>query len=131
MDCLPESGRVLAERVAARIGRLRGAVQELERRLPSDGVQMVSAGGEVVVSVDRVGRLVALQLAPGSTATFTCATLERLINETLCAASACVDRRQLTSALPRQRVWVDDSEGILGEFGITDPDARTAGVALP
>jgi hypothetical protein len=106
-------------------------VQELERRLPSDGVRMVSAGGEVVVSVDRVGRLVALQLAPGSTATFTCATLERLINETLCAASACVDRRQLTSALPRQRVWVDDSEGILGEFGITDPDARTAGVALP
>ena len=37
-------GRVLAERVAARVERLRGAVQELERRFPSDGVRMASAG---------------------------------------------------------------------------------------
>jgi hypothetical protein len=131
MDHLPESGRVLAERVAARIERLRGAVQELERRFPSDAVQMASAGGEVVVSVDRGGRLVGLQLAPGSTSSFTCANLEHLINETLCAAAVCVDRRQPRTALPHQRVWVDDSEGILGESGITGPDARTVDVARP
>ena len=45
-----------------------------------------SAGGEVVVSVDRHGRLVALQLAPGTTARLTCEVLELLINATLCRA---------------------------------------------
>lgn len=39
-----------------------------------------------MVSVDANGRLVGLHLAPGLTDRITCATLERHINETICAA---------------------------------------------
>src|SRR6478735_2856054 len=41
---------------------------------------------EVVVSVDRHGRLMSLQLASSSTARFTCEALECLINDTVRAA---------------------------------------------
>jgi hypothetical protein len=82
----PDDGTVLAEHVEARIARLRRAVHELERRFAGDHVQAASQGGEVVVSVDASGRLLGLQLAPGLTGRLTCTTLERLINETICAA---------------------------------------------
>lgn len=73
----------LAVQVAARICRVRTAVGELQRRLPNTDVQVSSDNGEVVVSVDRHGRLVALHLASDSTARFTCEALECLINDTL------------------------------------------------
>ena len=90
----------IATQVADRIGRIRAAVDELRRRSPSMEVRVSSAGGEVVVSVDRHGRLMSLQLASGSTVRFTCEALEGLINDTLCAAvdlAAQLDR-QLVSA---------------------------------
>ena len=90
----------LATRVGDRIGRIRTVVDELQRRTPSTEVRVSSAGGEVVLSVDRHGRLTSLQLAPGSTVRFTCEALERLINDTLCAAVdlAAQPDRQLVSA---------------------------------
>lgn len=77
---------VLTEQVEARIARLQCAVHELELRFAGVRVQAASEGGEVVVSVDANGRLVGLHLAPGLTGRITCATLERHINETICAA---------------------------------------------
>jgi hypothetical protein len=90
----------VAAQVADRIGRIRVLVDELQRRSPSMEVRVSSAGGEVVVSVDRHGRLMSLQLASGSTVCFTCEALERLINETLRAAVDLAARpdRQLVSA---------------------------------
>jgi hypothetical protein len=91
----------LATQVADRIGRIRAVVDELQRRSPSTEVRVSSAGGEVVVvSVDRHGRLMSLQLASASTARFTCEALERLINDTLRAAVDLAARpdRQLVSA---------------------------------
>jgi hypothetical protein len=82
----PDGGSVLAEQVEARIARLRCAVHDLELRFAGVRVQAASEGGEVVVSVDANGRLVGLHLAPGLTGRITCATLERLINETICSA---------------------------------------------
>jgi hypothetical protein len=82
----PGDGTVLAEHFEARIARLRCAIRDLELRLGSVRVQAASEGGEVVVSVDASGRLLGLQLAPGLTGRLACATLERLINETICAA---------------------------------------------
>jgi YbaB/EbfC DNA-binding family protein len=82
----PGDGTVLAEQVEARIARLRCAVNELELRFAGVHVQAASEGGEVVVSVDASGRLLGLQLSPGLTGRLACATLERLINETICAA---------------------------------------------
>ena len=81
-----DGGTVLAEQVEARIARLRCAVHELERRFTGVHVQAASQGGEVVVSVDANGRLLGLQLAPDLTGRLGCATLESLINETICAA---------------------------------------------
>src|SRR5882724_635841 len=81
-----DGGTVLAEQVEARIARLRCAVHELELRFAGVRVQAASEGGEVVVLVDANGRLVGLHLAPGVTSRLTCAALERLINETICAA---------------------------------------------
>jgi hypothetical protein len=90
----------LATQVADRIGRIRAGVDELHRRSPSTEVRVSSAGGEVVVSVDRHGRLMSLQLASGSTARFTCEALECLINDTLHVAVDLAVRpdRQLVSA---------------------------------
>lgn len=90
----------LATQVADRIGRIRSMVDELQRRSPSMEVRVSSAGGEVLVSVDRHGRLTSLQLAPGSTARFTCEALECLINDTLRVAVDLAARpdRQLVSA---------------------------------
>ena len=90
----------LATQVADRIGRIRSVVDELQRRSPSMEVRVSSAGGEVLVSVDRHGRLTSLQLAPGSTARFTCEALECLINDTLRVAVDLAARpdRQLLSA---------------------------------
>jgi hypothetical protein len=82
----PDGGTVLAEQVEARIARLRCAVHDLELRFAGVRVQATSEGGEVMVSVDASGRLVGLHLTPGLTGRLTCATLERLINETICAA---------------------------------------------
>ena len=81
-----DGGTVLAEQVEARIARLRCAVHALELRFAGVHVQVTSEGGEVMVSVDASGQLVALHLAPGLTGRLTRATLERLINETICAA---------------------------------------------
>jgi hypothetical protein len=90
----------LATQVADRIERIRNVVDELRRRSPSTEVRVSSAGGEVVVSVDRHGRLMSLKLASGSTARFTCEALECLINDTLRAAVGLAIRpdRQLVSA---------------------------------
>jgi YD repeat-containing protein len=90
----------LATQVADRIGRIRTVVDELQRRSPSTEVRVSSAGGEVVVSVDRHGRLMSLQLASGSTVRFTYEALERLINDTLRAAVDLAARpdRELVSA---------------------------------
>jgi YD repeat-containing protein len=90
----------LATQVADRIGRIRTVVNELQRRSPSTEVRVSSAGGEVVVSVDRYGRLMSLKLASGSTVRFTYEALERLINDTLHAAVDLAARpdRQLVSA---------------------------------
>ena len=90
----------LATQVADRIGRIRAVVDELQRRSPSREVRVSSAGGEVVVSVDRHGRLMSLKLASGSTVSFTCDALERLINDTLRVAVDLAARpdRQLVSA---------------------------------
>ena len=90
----------LATQVADRIGRIRAVVDELQRRSPSTEVRVSSAGGEVLVSVDGHGRLMFLQLAPGSTARFTCDALEWLINDTLRVAVDLAARpdRQLVSA---------------------------------
>jgi hypothetical protein len=90
----------LATQVADRIGRIRTVVDELRRRSPSTEVRVSSAGGEVLVSVDRYGRLMSLQLAPGSTVRFTCEALECLINDTLRVAVDLAARpdRQLLSA---------------------------------
>ena len=90
----------LATQVADRIERIRDAVDELQRRSSSTEVRVSRAGGEVVVSVDRHGRLVSLQLASGSTVRFTCEALECLINDTLRAAVglAVSPGRQLVSA---------------------------------
>jgi hypothetical protein len=76
----------LATQVSDRIERIRAVVDELQRRSPSMEVRVSSAGGEVVVSVDRHGRLMSLQLASSSTARFTCEALECLINDTVRAA---------------------------------------------
>ena len=64
------------------------------------GLLLKPSGGEVVVSVDRHGRLMSLKLASGSTARFTYEALERLINDTLHAAVDLAARpdRQLVSA---------------------------------
>ena len=83
---MDDEARTLAASVAARIGCIQAAVDKLQRRLPRTDIRVSSAGGEVVVSVDRHGRLVALQLAPGTTARLTCEVLELLINATLCRA---------------------------------------------
>lgn len=72
-----------ADELLARILRIQHALGELSRRLPRTDVQASSAGGEVVVSVDRSGGLTALWLAPGVTACFTDKALERLINDTV------------------------------------------------
>jgi YD repeat-containing protein len=90
----------IATQVADRIGRIRTVVNELQRQSPSTEVRVSSAGGEVVVSVDRHGRLMSLKLASGSTARFTYDALERLINDTLDAAVDLAARpdRQLVSA---------------------------------
>jgi YD repeat-containing protein len=90
----------IATQVANRIGRIRAVVDELQRQSPSTEVRVSSAGGEVVVSVDRHGRLLSVQLASGSTVRFTCEVLERLINDTLRAAVDLAARpdRQLVSA---------------------------------
>jgi YbaB/EbfC DNA-binding family len=90
----------IATQVADRIGRIRSVVDDLQRRSPSMEVRASSAGGEVLVSVDRHGRLTSLQLAPGSTARFTCEALECLINDTLRVAVDLAARpdRQLLSA---------------------------------
>ncbi len=82
----PDGGTVLAEQIEARIARLRCAVHDLELRFAGVHVQAMSEGGEVMVSVDASGRLVGLHLAPGLTGRLPCATLERLINEIICAA---------------------------------------------
>lgn len=58
----------LVTQVSDRIERIRAVVDELQRRSPSMEVRVSSAGGEVVVSVDRHGRLMSLQLASSSTA---------------------------------------------------------------
>jgi hypothetical protein len=83
---MDDEAGTLAVPVAARIDCIRAAVDKLQRRLPSTDVRVSSAGGEVVVSVDRHGRLVALQLASGTTARLTCENLELLINAALCRA---------------------------------------------
>ncbi|MFG1930646.1 hypothetical protein ACGFK1_08295 [Mycobacterium sp. NPDC048908] len=90
----------IAAQVADRIGRIRSAVDELQRQSPSSEVRVSSAGGEVLVSVDRLGRLMSIQLAPGSTVRFTCDALECLINDTLRVAVDLAARpdRQLLSA---------------------------------
>ena len=91
----------LATQVSDRIERIRAVVDELQRRSPSMEVRVSSAGGEVVVvSVDRHGRLMSLQLASSSTARFTCEALECLINDTMRAAVDLAVRpdRQLVSA---------------------------------
>lgn len=69
--------------IAARIGRTQASVAELQRRLPSVGVRVSSAGGEVVVSVNEQGRLMALQLESDLTDRVSCDALEGLINNTL------------------------------------------------
>lgn len=76
----------LGARVTDRIERIRLLVDELQRRSPSAEVHVSSAGGEVMVSVDRRGRLMSLKLASGTTACFTSDALENLINDTLRAA---------------------------------------------
>src|ERR1700731_1001537 len=90
----------LATQVADRIGRIRAGGDELQRRSPRTEVRVSSAGGDVVVSVDRHGRLMSLQLASGSTVRFTCDALERLINDTFRVAVDLAARpdRQLVSA---------------------------------
>jgi YbaB/EbfC DNA-binding family len=80
---MSDEAEALAASVAARIGCIRAAVDNLQRRLPCTDIRVSSACGEVVVSVDRHGRLVALQLASGATARLTCEVLEFLINATL------------------------------------------------
>jgi hypothetical protein len=95
-----DGGTVLAEQVEARIARLRCAVHDLELRFAGVHVQVTSEGGEVMVSVDASGQLVALHLAPGLTGRLTRATLERLINETICAAVTVAGR---TDRLTSQR----------------------------
>ena len=80
---MDDEAEALAASVAARIGCIQAAVDKLQRRLPGSDVWVSSADAEVVVSVDRHGRLVALQLASGATASLTCDGLECLINETL------------------------------------------------
>jgi len=90
----------IATKVADRIGRIRTVVDELQRRSPTTEVRVSSAGGEVVVSVDRHGRLMSLQLASGSTGRYTYEALERLINQTLRTAVDLATRpdRKLVSA---------------------------------
>jgi YbaB/EbfC DNA-binding family len=80
---MDDEAGTLAGSVAARIGCIQATVNKLQRRLPGTDVWVSSAGGEVVVSVDRYGRLVALQLASGATARLSCEVLECLINATL------------------------------------------------
>jgi DNA-binding protein YbaB len=80
---MDDEAEILAASVAATIGCIQAAVDKLQRRLPDTDVWVSSAGGEVVVSVDRHGRLVALQLASEVTASVTCEVLECLINATL------------------------------------------------
>ncbi len=72
--------------VADRIEELEWVLVELKRRFATANVEVISAGGDVAAAVDPSGRLVELQLAPGSTTRFTCNALERLINDTLNAA---------------------------------------------
>ena len=78
-----DDSRALVASVAARIGSIQAVVDNLQRRLPRTDIWVSSACGEVAVSVDRDGRLVALQLASGATARLTCEVLEFLINATL------------------------------------------------
>ncbi|MFN6549082.1 hypothetical protein ACP6C7_06270 [Mycolicibacterium septicum] len=79
-----EASATLAISIEACIGRVRASVEQLQSRgLVNGNVRMSSADGEVVVSVDRRGRLITLELAPGSTARLPCDTLECLINATL------------------------------------------------
>ena len=73
----------LTTEIADRIGRTQASVAELQRRLPSVGVRVSSAGGEVVVSVNEQGRLMALQLESDLTDRVSCDALESLINNTL------------------------------------------------
>lgn len=86
MDHLAESNPVVAARLSGRIERLRCALNRLRQEGVSTDIRVESPGGDVAVSVDRGGRLVALWLAPGSTHRFTHQALECLINDALRAA---------------------------------------------
>jgi hypothetical protein len=83
---LPLADVALAAQVVERIGRLSGALQRIQRSAQRTWVRVESANRDVVLSVDRDGRLVSLWLAPGSTARLTSAALEALINDTLSTA---------------------------------------------
>ena len=83
---MDDEAATLAASVAARIGCIQAAVDRLQRQLPGTDVWVSSAEGEVVVSVDRYGRLVALRLVSEATVGLTCEVLELLINATLCRA---------------------------------------------
>lgn len=93
MDHLPRNIRALAQ-LPARISRLQDTIELLDRRFPNTAVQVSSANGEVAVSVDHRGRLLALQLASGSTARLTHEALEHLINDTLLAAVTSTQRER-------------------------------------
>ena len=76
----------LAEQIAERIGRLSDALHRIHRGAQSNEIRVESPNRDVVLSVDRGGRLVWLWLAPGTTSRFTSEALETLINDTLCEA---------------------------------------------
>jgi hypothetical protein len=83
---LPTVEAALAAQVIERIGRLSSALQRLQQSAQDTWIRVESANRDVVLSVDRDGRLMSLWLAPGSIARLTSAALEALINDTLSAA---------------------------------------------
>lgn len=74
----------LCGRVEARLQRVRVLLEAVGTAW--GGVEVASAGGDVVVSVDGTGRLVSLWLAPGCVTGYSSAELEQLINSVLGAA---------------------------------------------
>lgn len=80
--------------------QLRQSVEAIGRLLvdPRIAVRMDSPDQEVSVAVDADGRLLRLQLAPGSTNRMSYKALEAAINETLAAAAQAAASAKLAQA---------------------------------
>jgi DNA-binding protein YbaB len=83
-----ESDAELVARNVARIERVQQSLRELKAQWDSIDVHMESADGDVQLSVNHMGRLMSLSLAPGCTARYTNEGLEHAISTTVRAAVA-------------------------------------------